>query len=441
MTSRKKSDAADEAGRKTTVVDASHGGKAAVNGGRNIETEVYIEKQFNYSELEKPIKPGMYLPFPRYKKFVGRRDLLEKLHEWLMKGNGPVGLHGLGGAGKTQLAVEYLYRNGEAYPGGVFWFTGNKPETWEERLQNLAMAAGALLPGSVRAEEAPRHYARALVHYLNNHPDAILVMDDIEPEHLVEEIVPGFVPARLKCRVLFTTRRKNESLPCRWLEVREMGVEEALEVLLSHPSRLVVLRSTHPEHQAARELCRGLHYLPLSLALAGAYLGRFPSVTIKGYLEWVQKEGMMALEETQLRRADLPTQHDPSPLGTLRVTWKALMSHKEAEAARLVLIRAAASGYVGEVPREQLALLTGLSDEALPGHPSKLDKALALLRQYNLIEDLTARQVRLHPLVREFVPVLSRWEKEESPPAPPGPKSPWPSARVPCSGPLILDMW
>lgn len=47
MTSRKKSDAADEAGRKTTVVDASHGGKAAVNGGRNIEADSYIEEQLN----------------------------------------------------------------------------------------------------------------------------------------------------------------------------------------------------------------------------------------------------------------------------------------------------------------------------------------------------------------------------------------------------------
>jgi len=71
---------------------------------------------------------GWRVPFPRNEQFVGRSEDLAALHAALQQGAAvgirPAGLTGLGGIGKTQLAVEYCYRFRDVYPGGVFWLNG-----------------------------------------------------------------------------------------------------------------------------------------------------------------------------------------------------------------------------------------------------------------------------------------------------------------------------
>ena len=51
----------------------------------------------------------------------------------------PAGLTGLGGIGKTQLAVEYCYRYRDAYPGGVFWL--NAAGEWLPAFAELGRAS------------------------------------------------------------------------------------------------------------------------------------------------------------------------------------------------------------------------------------------------------------------------------------------------------------
>ena len=75
--------------------------------------------------------PPFLVPFPRNLNFVGPADDLERLHATLQQrepgGIRPAGLTGMGGIGKTQLAVEYVYRFKDAYPDGIFWINAAKP--------------------------------------------------------------------------------------------------------------------------------------------------------------------------------------------------------------------------------------------------------------------------------------------------------------------------
>eukprot|EP00058_Branchiostoma_floridae_P003235 XP_002588723.1 hypothetical protein BRAFLDRAFT_100220 [Branchiostoma floridae] len=64
--------------------------------------------------------------FPRrLKTFVGREDVFERIDACLQE-NQTCLIKGLGGVGKTSLAIEYGHRRAERYPGGVFWVSTSR---------------------------------------------------------------------------------------------------------------------------------------------------------------------------------------------------------------------------------------------------------------------------------------------------------------------------
>src|ERR1044071_7792504 len=63
------------------------------------------------------------VPHSRNRNFTGREEILSDLQAALSSGKATAltqAIHGLGGVGKTQLAVEYAYRHGSNY-SLVWW--------------------------------------------------------------------------------------------------------------------------------------------------------------------------------------------------------------------------------------------------------------------------------------------------------------------------------
>ncbi|MCU0484836.1 MAG: WD40 repeat domain-containing protein [Anaerolineales bacterium] len=389
----------------TQNIDASHGGVAASGiNARAIKVEpgaIYIENQYIIQPPENP-KNLSQMPFPRNEHFVGREVLLAQMQAACQPNSRrPVGLCGLGGMGKTQLVVEFAYRQQEAYPGGIFLLSAADPAQWREQLAGMARGLGceARAPN---AADASLRLAQAAAGYLQQYPDSLLILDNVnDAADLNQPFVQGVVLAALPCQVLFTTRMKRSTLPFTWFEVGALPEAEALRLLLRHDSRRIALDNpAHPDHEPARQLCRELFYLPLALELAGAYLDRHLKVSLPGYLQRVRKESpLTTLEGTGLREEDLPTGHAPSLRATFAMQWEALPD----PAARRVLQTTALLDEAALIPRARLALLSGLPDQAEPGYPSPLDEALSGLLDYALVEELSAEALRLHPLVRLFV--------------------------------------
>src|SRR5689334_15756451 len=88
---------------------------------------------------------------PRNPRFVGREDLLTRLRAGLA--TGPVVLlpgeeHPLGGTGRTQLAVEYVYRYAETYDL-VWWIPAEQSAGTRTALIGLAQHLGLAESGDI----------------------------------------------------------------------------------------------------------------------------------------------------------------------------------------------------------------------------------------------------------------------------------------------------
>jgi len=347
-------------------------------------------------------------PFRPNLSFVGREEELTALHDLLDEPT-PLGvssaltdsqavpkvagLIGLGGIGKTQLAVEYIYRYRDAYPGGVFWINAAEP------LAKGFVQAGRTLCGN--GSDKPRgKLIRTAADHLRSDPDTLLVLDNLPDPGLLNLPIDGVVPAALPCRLLFTTRHRDLS-GFRTLEVGILPPDEALRLLLHLPADQPVPDAADPRCEAARAICAVLGYLPLALAIASAHLARRPDMPLAAYHQELLERGALPVLDDprgRLRATDLPTRHIAAVAATLASQWDAL----ESDDARRLLRVAGQLPEAALIPAARLGLLTGLDDREGGFFGSTLELALQELKDASLVEELRGRQVRLHPLVREF---------------------------------------
>jgi WD40 repeat protein len=345
-----------------------------------------------------PPESTFTVPFPRNPDLVGREEDLEKLHASLTghpPGEArPCGLIGMGGIGKTQLAVEYAYRHRKAFPGGVFWINAAGPLV--EGFASLGCTLRAGLQGGTRDEQV-----RAAYEELARRPRVLLILDNLrEPALLNQAVAPGCIPAALPCAILFSTRRRDLGR-CAAMEVAALPEDPALRLLLRYPERRPILDRLHPEHGEARAICQMLGRLPLALEVAGAFLGEWTEIPLAEYRQRLESEGVLATlddEAAELPPAHLPAIHEAAVAATLNTQWDALQD----EAARMLLMVAGQFPEAAIIPSARLGLLAGVPTDDRPGHPSPLARALKRLENACLAEVLLNGRFRLHPLFREF---------------------------------------
>ena len=363
--------------------------------------------QLGAHQTEPP--PGQFpffVPFPRNHDFVGRTDDLERLHATLQQrepvGIRPAGLTGMGGIGKTQLAVEYVYRFRDAYPDGIFWINAAEPLA-----RGLAQIGSRLRPQVL--ERPPDEQLRAAFDELKRRPDALLVLDNLEdPAQLARPVGAEASPLTLGCRILFTTRQR-ELGRFQPIEVSVLPEGPALQLLLRDDSRHPVRDDRHhPERSGATAICRMLGYLPLALELASAFLAEWPEVSLADYRMRLEKEGCLSTldsEVANLAPVNFEPIHEAAVAATLKTQWEALRPGDEM--ARLAFRVAGQFTEAAAIPVVTLGLFAGVSLAGRPGNPSPLQRALKRLHHVRLTEELHEKRIRLHPLVREFARSLT----------------------------------
>jgi hypothetical protein len=199
--------------------------------------------------------------------FVGRNTALVELRDQLLAGGTAVAqaLHGMGGVGKSQLAVEYAYRFAGVYEL-VWWIAAERTELIATQLADLAVEANV----AADTTEIPAAVS-ALYAELRHRDGWLLIFDNAEDPRALQQWLPGG-PGH----VLITSRNPNWGEIAAPVNVAVFAAEESVTLLRR---RVAGISVADAEHVAAE-----LGNFPLALAQAAGVLSE-TGLPAAAYLE------------------------------------------------------------------------------------------------------------------------------------------------------------
>jgi len=344
-------------------------------------------------ERELPFPPIWNVPYDQNPVFTGREHVLQQLHASLITSEAAAltqAISGLGGIGKTQIAVEYCYRHRGEYQA-VLWATADSREEFISDL--IGIAKLLKLPESRAKDQQP--ILNALRKWMREQPHWLLVLDNVESIETIRDIIP---PAR-RGHILLTTRNQATGKFPK-INVQDMEAEEGALLLLRR-ANIIALEADlndaeETDREMARQISRTLDGLPLALDQAGAYIQE----TGCGLSEY--------LEQYKVRRAELlgyrgRFSYDyPQPVAT---TWSLSFERIErANGTAADLLRACAFLHPVAIPEEFFtrgAGELGPTFQPLVENAATIDQIIGEILKYSLIRRNTRdTTLAVHRLVQ-----------------------------------------
>ena len=337
---------------------------------------------------------------PRNPNFTGREDLLRQLHERLMEPGAmtavlPQTLHGLGGVGKSQLAVEYAYRHRADFDV-IWWIPAELTVQIQSSLAELGQRLNLGAPSEVNVAvnavlDALKGSGRG---GLQLPPNWLLIYDNADDP---ENIVP-YLPTGGPGRILVTSRNSQWLNRARPLEVDVFQRAESIMLLQR--------RGPDLNNEDADRLAAALGDLPLAIEQAAA---------------WRAETGMPAgeyiqlLEEKQHEMLDLPGPLDYQK--SVAAAWNLSLDNLRANnPAALRVLQICAFFAPEPVPRSMFANARSVSvepdlDRALHDR-LRLSEVIRDINRYALARiDHRINSIQMHRLVQAVL--ISQMTEEE----------------------------
>ncbi|MEV0322840.1 FxSxx-COOH system tetratricopeptide repeat protein [Streptomyces sp. NPDC050658] len=320
---------------------------------------------------------------PRNPNFTGREQLLAELAERLDNGGTaavlPEAMYGLGGIGKSQLAVEYVYRHQASYDL-ICWISSEHTSGIVNALAQLAARLGisqgsdasSTVPAVLDALRRGEPYSRWL-----------LVFDNAEN---AETLAP-FLPNSRLGTVVVTSRNPHWDNVARCLEVDVFDRDESIKLLNRRGPEL--------SHEDADLLAEALGDLPLAIEQAAA---------------WRAETGMPVQEYLRLfkeKRSELLFESAPYAYQqSIATAWNVSLDHVEQTNPEAIqLLQVCAFLAPEPIPRDLFSHVHRSSiapqlDAAL-ADPLRLSRAVREIKRYSLARvDLRTNSLLIHRLVQ-----------------------------------------
>ncbi|MFE9644556.1 FxSxx-COOH system tetratricopeptide repeat protein [Streptomyces sp. NPDC006365] len=320
----------------------------------------------------------------RNRNFTGREDLLEQLNRRLTEGVTavlPEALHGMGGVGKSQIAIEHVYRRSRDYRL-IWWIPSEQTNLIVQSLIELGEQMGLRAGADRSAVPAVLEALRVGEPYSN----WLLVFDNAENPQEVRQFFPNDGPGR----VLVTSRNSQWSSLANSLEVDVFAREESVA--------LIKRRSPQIPEDAASRLADSLGDLPLAVEQAAVWLAE-TGMPVHQYLD------LFETKYAELLQVDPPADYDLPVAAAWNVSLDRL---REDHPAALQLLQVCAYFAPEPVDWDFFSAVRGVS--APPGlraaldDPIKLARAVREIGRYALARiDHRKSTIQVHRLVQRVL--------------------------------------
>ncbi|KAJ6785588.1 hypothetical protein PWT90_00460 [Aphanocladium album] len=327
-----------------SVRDIKADGNARIHVGNSSVTHVHHYAEAPEEQPETPPAPFSLIPFSRDPDFIARSEILDQIATHCSQPAGRAALVGLGGVGKSQLAIEYSHQTAEKQNGAwVFWVHAGTRARVEEGFR--AIADAVKLPGRHKPKADIPQLLSTWLSYESN-GKWLLILDSADDADVFYGAGNGsgqlplasYLPQSPNGSILLTSR--DHSFAARLtgnfksvIKVGPMKPDEALSFL---EKKLGVLS----QPAVGAELVSALDCIPLAINQAASYIqARAPRSTIQKYLAEFQESEkksakLLAHDAAELRR-------DGSSSNAIMKTWQISFDHirsKKPSAADLLAV-------------------------------------------------------------------------------------------------------
>ncbi|PVH92333.1 putative kinesin [Periconia macrospinosa] len=288
---------------------------------------------------ETPPRPSAVIPFSQDTDFVKRGAILDEVDRRYVVPGTWAALVGLGGVGKSQLAIEYAYQRRIQSPDTwVLWVYASNAVRFQESYREIANRA------KISGRKDPNADIFQLVHdWLCNSKDQwLLVLDNVDDASFLLDApkaqpddapdsrsapkpLRSYIPHSEHGSVLVTSRNQEAALQlveqrdC--ITVKPMDEDQARTLLDKK-----LLNQEDADRIHIDELAKALEYMPLAIVQAAAYITRKkPRCSVQEYLLDFQKSdsertALLNNEAGHLRR-------DHEAKSSIIITWHISFDH------------------------------------------------------------------------------------------------------------------
>lgn len=335
--------------------------------------------------------------------FKGRSSEIEQLRARFSQTENPrkpsvsgIVIYGLGGVGKTRLAVEYCWQFADSYTAILFIASPSQ----DDLLRNLAalVAPSILDLADPNASEEEASVA-AVINWLNRNQGWLLIIDGVDTESAAVA-VEAFLAKLVHGNVLVTSRLVRWGTEIEQFSLDTISTSESAQFLLERTDRNRPKEEEDPS--VAIEIANALGGLPLGIEQAGAYISQ-RRISLRQYIErWRSFE------------SDVRRWHDPRTMkypSSLAIAWQATINQLGASELNLLnllswlapdpipdwLLQSKALGRAWQASRD-------LWSEIEFDNDSTPSESIAVLSDYSMLRwDSLSRSVSMHLLVQEVV--------------------------------------